>query len=861
MKKSATLILLCFCIGVVYSQNNLPVNEWLVSAPFNLNAPAFSNQKNQESTPFKVESFFRNYNPEKELVWPAENDQIRGGGSLVSTWKKQLADSSGIKFGKGDNSNTLYFLAFYVFPDRFVKGSLEVTSGNRLEIYLDGKMVASKYTVEKKNSQPVNANLVLEQKKYFVLIKLLDSSSDSIPASIKACLKVDKNFSKANISINTNPKSEISFEDILERENLGSVSISPDGKLAIIGYGITNKENGTKERYNRVVEVESGKELAVYRGNGVSNLSWTSKGRKITYSTETNDKTSIFTFDFASQQEKLIASEIENLSYSIWSPNDDYLILSIYEEAQKEEGPTRRFLSIEDRWPGWRNRSYLYKLDIKTGIKERLTYGNLSTDIYDISSDGRYILFGTSKPDYKAVPFSLSSEYIMDIQSYKVDTIWKDERNSGSASFSPNGKKLLVLGSPFAFNGIGTNVRKGFVPNAYDIQAYIYDVSTKGVVAISKTFNPNIKSGFWSKSEDAIYFDCEDEDFERLYRYDLNKKEYRNVPINGDILNAISYNYSGDAAVYTSSGVNTPLVAYYLDVKKGTSRVLASPSEKWMNQRETGDLKTYDFKNRLGFTVKGRVYYPPSFDKSKKYPLIVYYYGGTSPVDRTFGGRYPFEVWAAHGYLIYVLQPSGTTGYGQDFSALHVNAWGKYTADDIIEGTKKFLAENAYADSKKVACIGASYGGFMTMYLLTKTDIYTTAISHAGISDITSYWGEGYWGYSYCNVASMNSYPWNNPDLYVKQSPLFSADKIKTPLLLLQGSSDTNVPVGESIQMFNALKILGKPVEMIHIDGEDHHIMDYKKRMIWSKTIIAWFDKYLKDQPLWWGELYPDKNY
>ena len=98
------------------------------------------------------------------------------------------------------------------------------------------------------------------------------------------------------------------------------------------------------------------------------------------------------------------------------------------------------------------------------------------------------------------------------------------------------------------------------------------------------------------------------------------------------------------------------------------------------------------------------------------------------------------------GYVVYVLQPSGATGFGQAFSALHVNDWGKITAGEIIEGTKKFLDAHPFVDKKHVGCIGASYGGFMTELLLTKTDIFAAAVAHAGINLIPHYWGEGYWG-------------------------------------------------------------------------------------------------------------------
>ena len=143
----------------------------------------------------------------------------------------------------------------------------------------------------------------------------------------------------------------------------------------------------------------------------------------------------------------------------------------------------------------------------------------------------------------------------------------------------------------------------------------------------------------------------------------------------------------------------------------------------------------------------------------------------------------------------------------------------------------------------------------MTLHLQTRTDLFAAAVSHAGISSISSYWGEGYWGYSYSSAASAHSYPWNNHEMYINQSPLFSADKINTPLLFLHGTSDTNVPVGESIQMYTALKILGKPTELVQVKGEDHHILTYEKRLKWNDTIFAWFDRWLKNEPSWWNAL------
>lgn len=110
----------------------------------------------------------------------------------------------------------------------------------------------------------------------------------------------------------------------------------------------------------------------------------------------------------------------------------------------------------------------------------------------------------------------------------------------------------------------------------------------------------------------------------------------------------------------------------------------------------------------------------------------------------------------------------------------------------------------------------------MTQYLQTQIGYFRRRSFTCRYSNVTSYWGEGYWGYGYNAIAAADSYPWNNPELFTKQSSLFNADKINTPLLLLHGTVDTNVPIGESIQLFNALKILGKTVEFITVDGENH---------------------------------------
>ena len=206
-------------------------------------------------------------------------------------------------------------------------------------------------------------------------------------------------------------------------------------------------------------------------------------------------------------------------------------------------------------------------------------------------------------------------------------------------------------------------------------------------------------------------------------------------------------------AVVRGTSATTPDKLFAVDLKKNAATEILDPGSSNYEDVAFGRVDRWIAPLPDGQELDGFIYYPPDFDPDETYPLIVYYYGGTSPVDRSFGGRYPKNVWAGQGYVVYVPNPSGATGYGQEFAARHVNDWGILTADEVIESTKAFLAAHDFADPARVGCIGASYGGFLTQYLITQTDIFAAAVSHAGISDITSYWGEGFWGYNYGAVA------------------------------------------------------------------------------------------------------------
>jgi len=199
-------------------------------------------------------------------------------------------------------------------------------------------------------------------------------------------------------------------------------------------------------------------------------------------------------------------------------------------------------------------------------------------------------------------------------------------------------------------------------------------------------------------------------------------------------------------------------------------------------------------------------------------------------------------------------------GYGPRFADEHPCEWGSKSAEDIIEGTKHLLAAKSYLNPKAVGAFSGSYGGFLAMSLGMRTDMFAALCSEYGISNIASYWGGGWWGYQYGLVAMPGAYPWNRRDVYVNLSPLFNADKIKTPMLLMHGLADVNVPALESVQMFTALKILGKNTAFVRFYGEDHGMKGKFTNWIAQERILGfWFDRYLKGWTLGW-DTFEKKN-
>ena len=774
--------------------------------------------------------------------------------------KKMTPDTAGFFFlEKPVAGKAFQLLSFHVSGDRYGRGKITVTSPNPLELWVDNEKRATKSQVNDSlhQSGQVDAHLNGFTNNVRIVIKMLTDAENKTAPAVKITLKPDDADSLLVYTFDNHQGRRIQIKDILEGKRVNNAIISPGGRFVLLSLRET-LPGGENRNYTEVYDVKQ-KRTILYEPATRSQLNWMPKQDLLYYVTDSEDGRSIVTLDPLTTESKVIARGLPKETFHI-APDEKSLFFSAKETLLiSNPGGLKRLIGIDDRQTDYRDRYFLYRYFFDTGLTQQLTFGRQTASLNDVTDDLQYLLFSTSEEDLAERPFRRSSLYRLNLETMEVDTLWKDQTFTYSAQFSPDGKQLLIHGAPEAFNGIGLNIGTGQIANSYDTQSFLMDIDTKKVEPVTKFFNPSISAQEWNKLDNIIYYRVEEGDCANMYRYHTRTKKFEKLPLKEEVISSFNIAENALWATYTGVSVSNSNRSYLLNLRTMKSTLISDPYAERLNRLALGEVRNWHFTSSFGDVIEGRYYLPPHFRPDKKYPLIVYYYGGTSPTARTFESTYPLHVYAAQDYVVYTLQPSGTTGYGQEFSARHVNAWGEQTADEIIEGVKAFVAAHPFVDGTKIGNIGASYGGFMTQYLITQTDLFAASVSHAGISNITSYWGEGYWGYSYSAGASAGSFPWNNPELYVKQSPLFHADKIKTPLLLLHGTADTNVPIGESIQMYTALKLLNKPVEFIQVEGENHAIYDYGKRIAWNNAIHAWFAKWLKNDPRWWDSMYPMK--
>lgn len=266
-----------------------------------------------------------------------------------------------------------------------------------------------------------------------------------------------------------------------------------------------------------------------------------------------------------------------------------------------------------------------------------------------------------------------------------------------------------------------------------------------------------------------------------------------------------------------------------------------------------GTVELVKWNSRDGKELEGLVYKPEDFDPNKKYPMVAYFYERNSETKNAYRNPAPsrsiinITYFASNGYIVFVPDIIYTTGQPGD------------DAMNCIMPGVEMLCKNSWIDKDKLGIQGQSWGGYQVAYMVTKTDMFRAAGAGAPVANMTSAYGGIRWGsgmsrqFQYEHTQSrLGKTLWDEGglELYIKNSPLFGVDKIKTPLLIMSNDADDAVPWYQGIEFFTALKRLGKEAFLVQYNNEKHNLVNDVNTRDYSIRLSQFFDHYLKGQPM-----------
>ncbi len=297
--------------------------------------------------------------------------------------------------------------------------------------------------------------------------------------------------------------------------------------------------------------------------------------------------------------------------------------------------------------------------------------------------------------------------------------------------------------------------------------------------------------------------------------------------------------------------VSEPHLPAEVFIQKGDSlERLTHINDEFLSGINLGAVEEVQFESKDGTPIEAFVVKPPGFEPGTRYPVFLRLHGGPmSQYDYSF--HFGAQLFAANGYLVVMPNPRGSTGYGQDFCLAIWRDWGGPDFEDVMASVDHVI-EKGWADPDRLGVGGWSYGGILTNHVITKTDRFKGAYTGASAALYVVNYGHDMYQRWWLQELG---YPWRNREAYEKMSPFNQVEKIVTPVLIVGGEKDWNVPIINSEQLYQALRHLGKTAELVVYPGEYHGLStpSYNKDVF--ERFLAWFDKYVKvevdapDQP------------
>ncbi len=639
-------------------------------------------------------------------------------------------------------------------------------------------------------------------------------------------------------------KRPLQVDDIFRLETVSDPRISPDG--AWIAYAVSRLDQKKDARDTDIymVAFDGGAPIRLTSSDKPERSPrWSPDGRYLAFLANRDEtKTQVWLLDRRGGDAAKLTDYKGGVSSFTWSPDGTRLAvvakdpepedLKEKKEEDKDKAPKPivvRRLYFKRDGTGYLNefRNHVHVFDVATKKTTQVTSGPYDDDNVVWSPDGGSIAFvsnRTEEPDAS----QNTDIFLVSATGGEPRRVAASPSAEDDPVFTPDGQSLVysVGGDPkdiwYATNNIAVVPVAGGTPR----------ILTAGV-------DRNLTGPKISADGTAVFFLLEDRGHSHLAKVPIAGGAVER-PVAGEREVAqFDIGPSGRIAVAESTLERPAEVSTV--APNGALRRVTKTNDGFLAGIALGRTERFTTKSRDGTAIDGFLTLPPGAPSGTKLPAILRIHGG--PVSQFSASFEPeWQMLAAQGYAVVAANPRGSSGRGRDFSRAIWADWGNKDFEDVMAAVDHVVASGV-ADPDRLGVGGWSYGGILTNYVITKTTRFKAAISGASEVNYLANYGHDHYLREWEAELGL---PWERTDLWISLSPFFMAPKVKTPTLILCGQEDWNVPLINSEQLYQALRRLGVPTELVVYPGQGHEIERPSYQKDRYERYLAWYGKYLK---------------
>ncbi|HXT16961.1 MAG TPA: S9 family peptidase [Gemmatimonadaceae bacterium] len=638
-------------------------------------------------------------------------------------------------------------------------------------------------------------------------------------------------------------KRPVRVGDMYRVKNVGGLAIAPDGKW--VAYSVTTTDSAKDKNDTDVwmTTWDGAQTIQVTSSpDGESDPKFSPDGRYLSFlsSRQGGKGSQLWLLDRQGGEARRLTDLKTGIKDYEWSPDSRRLALVMTEVAPETDTTNKHPKPyVLDRYHfksdagGYLDstHTHIYLFDVATRRAEPLTPG-----LYDESEP-------TWSPDGKWIAFE-STRVPGDVDHSKNSDVFVVEARAGA---SP--RKLTTFegpdGGPFAWSPDGTLLAylQGSEP-----RFTAYNEERLAVVPVAGG-TPRILTESLDRPISSPHFTADGKSIVFLYTDD-RARYVGKIPAGGGtvqklvdgrfVIGSIAFANDGRMAVINGTA-SRPNEVFALD--NGALRQLSHQNDAWLSEVQLATTEDVSFKTKDGNEPHGLLVKPVGYVAGQKYPLLLRIHGGPNGQDQ-HSFSLERELFAANGYAVLNVNYRGSNGRGEKYQQAIFADWGDKEVIDLLAGVDGVIAMGI-ADPNRLGIGGWSYGGILTDYTIATTNRFKAAIAGAGSALQLSMYGSDQYIYQYENELGP---PWKAQDLWIKLSyPFFHADRISTPTLFMGGDKDFNVPVIGGEQMYQALRSLGVPTEMIVYPNQHHGLSLPSFNYDRLQRYVAWYDRFLKN--------------